>query len=294
MFIDYPDFNLKLQKGLRKSGYKGKIIHYICPSVWAWRKTRIKTMNQTLDSLLCIYPFEKQFLKNKMNNIAEYVGHPLIDKIQKYAKNLTVEKKKQLIGIFPGSRKKEIEKNLPIQLKTIKKILTTHPEYSFIVSISDEKYTTFIREISAPLSKQFPGRIICLPSNKNYELMSNISFAIAASGTITLELAYHKIPTIVTYAINPVDFFIAKNILRINLPFYCIVNIIAQKYVFPELYGPNFTEENLDYYLSKFLTEKSFSEQIIIDCEKIKNTFNLSKKEPALSILETLKNKPSN
>lgn len=289
LFIDYPEFSFILQSALRKGGYKGKIIHYICPSVWAWRKNRIRTMQKNLDLLLCIYPFEKRFLQNHLPS--KYVGNPLISKLNQHE----YEEKWHLsgiplIGIFPGSRSHEIQRNLPLQLQAAREIQKKHPNFFFVISTINNKNKKIIYEIAERFKSDFQEKLMFMPSSKNYDLMNNLELAIATSGTINLELAFHKVPTIVTYKVKPLDFFIARNILKINLPFYCIVNIIAKKTIFPELYGLTFTKENLVYYLNKILLEKSFKEKIIDGCEEVKKIFCQynEQTDPAEAILSSI------
>jgi lipid-A-disaccharide synthase len=294
LFIDYPDFSFLLQSALRRNGYKGKIIHFICPSVWAWRKNRIKKMKKNIDLLLCIFPFEKRFLQNQLPTY--YVGNPLIKKLQNYKpKEEWHLRHLPLIGIFPGSRSHEVEKNLPIQLEAAKELIISHPNFYFAISVANEKCKNSISEITNKFQKNFQEKLLFLPSSKNYDLMRNLRLALATSGTINLELAFHKVPTIVTYKIDPIDLFLAKNILKINLPFYCIVNIVAKKMIFPELYGYNLTKKNILYYLNKLLQEKSYEKEIIEGCEEVKNIFSKNEEEidPAKAILVTLCNDSS-
>ena len=111
LLIDYPGFHLRLAESLKKKGYQGKIIHYICPTVWAWGKKRIFQMAKNLDLLLTIFPFEPQYF-SKTNLPVRYVGHPLISQMQP-----TILERKKILALFPGSREAQIEKNLPLQLK---------------------------------------------------------------------------------------------------------------------------------------------------------------------------------
>lgn len=285
IFIDYPEFNLRLEKSLKKNGYRGKLIHYICPTVWAWRKNRIKTLEENLNSLLCIFPFEKKYFQNNLR--VEYVGNPLVCK--KETHKYESDSLGPSIGVFPGSRQKEIERNLPMQLDCLKYIFKTYPSYFFVISIADEKWKNLIHAIAKPYKNIFKERLIFAPSSKSYDIMQNLSLAIATSGTVTLELALHKVPTIVTYKINPFDLFLVKNILKINLPFYCIVNIISQKLIFPELYGPQVNEKNLHYWITKLLLEKNESQKIIGGCDELINSLKKTdyNKTAALSILKT-------
>lgn len=228
IFIDYPGFNLRLQRSLRKKGFTGKLIHYICPTVWAWGKKRIPLMEKNLDLLLTLFPFEKNcFSKTSLQ--VEHVGHPLTQSIPVIKKKRT-----NTLAIFPGSRTTEITRNLPTQLAVAKRL-----QYEIAISISHPDKEALIREIA----RGTPCRFV--PPEETYTLMQTAKLALATSGTVTLELALHETPTVVGFAIRPIDLFLAQKIFKINLPFYCIVNIIAGEEIFPEFFGPNFTQENL-------------------------------------------------
>lgn len=276
LFIDYPGFNLPLERSLRKRGFKGKIIHYICPSVWAWKRGRIKTMEKSLDILISTFSFEKTFLKDSSLRV-ELARSPFLDKTKNIQKD--GEDKKNLIGIFPGSRKKEILRNLKIQLKALEKL--KRKNLNVTISVADEKFKGDIKK----LIKRYSSLNISLfPSFKNYSIMKKLSFAIATSGTITLELALLEVPTIVTYAIKKLDLFIAKHLLKINLPFYCIVNIIANEEIFKELYGPNLTEESLLHNIEDLLKNRFKIEK---RTKKIRELLE-TEKSPESIILENL------
>lgn len=257
--IDYPGFNLRMARHLRKKGFKGKLVHFICPSVWAWGKKRIPRMENNLDLLLSILPFEKE-LFHRLKVV--YVGHPLVERIKHYVyKDYKFPKGKKLLALFPGSRKKEIERNLPHYLEICKQ----HPELQAAISVSDEKYRPLILEIMR--TKGFED-VLLVPGEYSYELMKAAHLAIAKSGTVTLELALHRVPTVVTYGITYLDKIIAYDILRIRLPFYCLVNIIAQKEVFPELIGPSFTLETLRSKV-RDLMDSGNRDKIEQECSKL-------------------------
>jgi lipid-A-disaccharide synthase len=243
--IDYPGFNLRLGRSLRKKGFKGKLCHYICPSVWAWGKDRIEVLAKNFDLLLSILPFEQEYFSHT-NLAVFYVGHPLMERIL----NPVQLKKSHQIAIFPGSRTKEIKRNLPLYLKVIRSLSKEYAGLSFVISVAAPKFFPLIQKImqqenvSAPLVSQ----------EKNEELISNSFLALAKSGTITLELALYGLPTIVTYAMSSFDMFLAKHIFHIHLPYYCLVNILAKKLIFPELIGPALTEKALFTTLKKNIT----------------------------------------
>lgn len=257
--IDYPGFNLRMAQHLRKKRFKGKLVHFICPSVWAWGKKRIPKMENNLDLLLSILPFEKK-LFSRLKVV--YVGHPLVERIKQYLyKDFKFPKEKKLLALFPGSRKKEIERNLPYYLDVCKQ----HPKFQAAISVSDERYRPLILEI---MKKKGFENVLLVPGEYSYELMNAAHLAIAKSGTVTLELALHRVPTVVTYGVTYLDKIIAYDILRIRLPFYCLVNIIAQKEVFPELIGPNFTMRALKDKLSE-LMDPGNREKIESECAKL-------------------------
>ncbi|MBS0648740.1 MAG: lipid-A-disaccharide synthase [Verrucomicrobia bacterium] len=228
--IDYPGFNLRLARMLRKKGFKGKICHYVCPSVWAWGKKRIQLMAENLDLLLSILPFEKQLFAATPLCV-EYIGHPLVQKM------VPQESSDSVVAFYPGSRTKEIERNFPFFLRLISSLQRDFPHFRYVVSVAQEKYRPLLQQLA---------------SSTSLELLSPVelqklkpTLAIAKSGTITLELALREIPTVVTYAISPLDIFLAKHIFNISLPYYALPNLIARKSVFPELIGPALTDETL-------------------------------------------------
>jgi lipid-A-disaccharide synthase len=245
--IDYPGFNLRMHQSLRKQGYQGKQIHYICPSVWAWRRGRIQKMEKSLDLLLTLLPFEPDCFKNTSLPV-EYVGHPLTEPIANFRPDPTFRKRfgfaetDKILALFPGSRKVEVERNLPLMRKAAAQIEDPHLR----VVVSQD-----------------------LPAEENYQLMKHAHLALAKSGTVALELALHKTPTVVQYAIGPLDTFLATQIFRIHLPYYSLPNLILQKELFPELFGPRLTEQTLAARAKELWFEKGKRNAIIAGCSAL-------------------------
>ncbi|MCP5492608.1 MAG: lipid-A-disaccharide synthase [Chlamydiales bacterium] len=247
ILIDYAEFNMLLAKALRKSGFQGKIIQYICPTVWAWRKNRIHTMAKYLDEVQCILPFEPDCFKNTPLK-ATYVGHPLLEEFKEFKYDPTWSKKfskKPILAIFPGSRTKEIKRNLPIQLRVAKKLAQKH-NLQPVISCAHAKH---IRAILSRNKDDYP----IVDERHTHNLMHDARLAIATSGTVNLQLALHGVPTAVTYSIRRLDQFIAQKLLRIDLPYYSLPNIIAQKELYPEFYGTNLKEPQLTQALEGLL-----------------------------------------
>ncbi len=258
VFIDYPGFHLRLERSLRKKGYKGKLIHFICPTVWAWGKKRIPLMAKNLDLLLTIFPFEKKCFSHTTLPV-EYVGHPLALPISEFKPDGSFPGK--IVAIFPGSRKSEIERNLPLQLKVAKRLQKLDPTLQIFISKTQHKIDA--------------EGVFVVPPEKSYELMRSCHLALATSGTVTLELALHGAPTVVSFAIKKLDLFLAQKIFRINLPFYAMPNIVVNDQVFPELFGPNFTEENLFFWAQKLLLDEEARKKCLEGCERVQKTLGL-------------------
>ncbi len=253
ILIDYAEFNMLIAKALRKNGFQGKIIQYICPTVWAWRKNRIHTMAKYFDEVQCILPFEPACFKNTPLK-ATYIGHPMVEEFKEFKYDPTWSKKfskKPILAIFPGSRTKEIKRNLPIQLRVAKKLSQKH-NLQPVISCAHAKH---IRAILKHNKDDFP----IVDERHTHNLMHDAKLAIATSGTVNLQLALHGTPTAVTYSIRRLDQFIAQKLLRINLPYYSLPNIIAQKELFPEFYGSNLKEPKLTHALEQLLLSSAQS-----------------------------------
>ena len=258
--IDYAHFCLILMKRLRKKGYKGKIIHTICPSVWAHSKGRIPILEECLDRLFSILPFEKEIFNPEKLTVS-YIGHPLVEKINQQKRSL-----ENLIGIFPGSRKSEVIQNLPKMLKACSIFLKKYPGYEFILSIASEKLTPLITKIL----KKYPDLPICLINRiDNDQTFHKLTSAICVSGTMAFELALHDVPTVVVYHLTYLNYLIARFVMKLRLPYYSLVNIITNKSVFPELMHKDFSPANVAFSLEKILFNNS--QEIQQGCDEMKD-----------------------
>jgi lipid-A-disaccharide synthase len=281
--IDYPGFNLRLAHALYQKKSQAKRIHYICPSVWAWGKRRIPKMEKNLDQLLTILPFEGDLFPRKKLSVS-YVGHPLVSRIKSHdydgnwRKEYGITDKQQILSIFPGSREKELLRNFPLQLRAAQRLQKEHPDLLIAVSCSDKKFLPLLN-----------GALIIDPKH-TYELMRSSHIAIATSGTVTLELALHQTPTVVTFAIRPIDVFIAQVLLRINLPHYALPNIIGKHEIFPELFGPHFTEDALYKKGMEFLLSQYRRTTCTESCHILKKLLGEknASQESARAIIESI------
>lgn len=277
VLIDYPDFNMFLAKSLRKKGFQGKVIHYVCPSIWAWRKKRIHTLVKTLDHLLAILPFEKNLFA-KTSLPVTFVGHPLIAAIDNYPYDPHWNpSQKPLIAIFPGSRRHEIELNLPLQLAAAKKL---GPGYTLAVSVARPGLEELIRQHT-------DSSMLLVPSEKRYELMRAAQGAIATSGTIILELGLHGTPTLVTYQLASLNYLLGRYVFRIRLPFYTLVNIICGKEVYPEFIHKKLSSDEIHLALKRLLENPTACRQECFHLRELLTTRDASN-QAAETVLECI------
>lgn len=271
VFIDYPGFNIRMAEALRKKGYKGALIHYISPSVWAWGKKRIKRMADTLDLLLTILPFEAKCYENTTLPVA-YVGHPTVEELENHIydthwyEKLGLKEVQNIISLFPGSREIELAKGLPKQVAALKTLQAKYPDYLIAISCSHDDHRLTIRK---ELIKQELNAII-VPEAFKYELMRASKASIATSGTITLELALHEVPTVVTYEVNGLNRFVAKYIIRPQVSHFCITNILGDREIYPEYIAKKYQSETLVEEVDSFLTDEKKRENVVRGCQEVK------------------------
>lgn len=224
-------------------------------------------MERSLDQLLTILPFEPHYFSQEKLP-TEYVGHPLIQRIgshsydSRWKEHYQIPQHTTLLSLFPGSRPKEVERNLPLQLRVAKKILVEREEITLAISCADEQFMPL-------LSPHANERVKIIENRHLYELMRDTHVAIATSGTITLELALHVVPTVVTYAIPFIDLLVAHYLLRIDLPHYALPNLLSQEEIFPELFGPHFTEKNLETEVKALLNSQLKRSLCTVGCQRV-------------------------
>ena len=239
ILVDYPGFNMRIAKFAKKRGIK--VVYYITPQVWAWKKNRVLDLKQNTDLLLSILPFEVDFFK-KFNVQTNFYGHPLLDELNSLkSKSLGLEK--PIIALLPGSRKQEIKKMLPIMLE----VVDHFTDYQFVIagapSIPNSFYRSIINDAYIPIS-----------SNKTYEVLKDSKVAVITSGTATLEAAILNIPQVVCYKTSNFSYYLARFFVKI--PYISLVNIILNKNVVKELIQFDFKKENLIFEINKLLNKK--------------------------------------
>jgi lipid-A-disaccharide synthase len=266
ILIDFGGFNLRLARALRKAGYGGKIVQYISPKVWAWGKGRIPKIAAAYDLMLVIYPFETNCYEGTSLE-TQFVGNPLTEALlthpykENWAESRGIDPSAPLLAIFPGSRKSEIELNLKRQLETARHL---DPNLQVAVSVANSTVEPLIHKLVAD-----DGWFL-IPSGEAYDLMRASRAALATSGTVTMELALHRVPTICVYRPGWINAIIARLILRLNLPHYCMVNIAAGKEIFPELIHTQFTPKRAAKELQKMLDDGETRDRCLAGCDELR------------------------
>ena len=258
ILIDYPGFNLRIAKWAKQKSLR--IIYYISPQVWAWKENRVKMMKETIDKMIVILPFEKDYFKNKWNWNVEYVGHPLAEEIERHKVQGTSSKfsGKPIVALLPGSRKQEIAKKLPIMLEVSK----FFPGYQFIVAEAPSVEDEFYRNFTKPYSN------VSAVKNQTYDLLSQAKAAAVTSGTATLETALFGVPEIVCYKGSPISYQIAKRVIKVK--YISLVNLIMDRLVVKELIQNDLTVENLRRELHELLTNEKRIAEIKKDYGELK------------------------
>lgn len=247
VLVDYPGFNLRVAKELRVKGYAGKIIYYISPQVWAWKKGRVKTMAKVLDLMICIFPFEKEFYE-KSGLPTVFSGHPLVDRVQTLRRNW--QREDGLVGWFPGSRKNEVKRLFPVMLEASRKMLQTRPGTRFAVSAANETLAGMMRAMAD--AADFPEAKRWIETGTVYDLMQRVQVGAVASGTATLEAACFGLPYALVYQVNGATYAVAKAVVKIQ--HIGIVNVLAKREVVRELVQGGLSADSLSAEMTDLMT----------------------------------------
>jgi lipid-A-disaccharide synthase len=249
ILIDYPGFNLRIAEFAHRKGLR--VIYYISPQVWAWKKSRIYRIRKNVDKMLVILPFEEEFYRAYHYKV-EFVGHPLLDVVDRVS--LYNDKdaflaaqgisKRPIIALLPGSRKQEIKRMLPVMASIAKKFTG----YEFIIAGAPSVEPSFYQQVAGP-----DGPKILF--GQTHELLRRAYAAMVTSGTATLETALFSVPQVVCYRGSAISFAIARRI--VDVKFISLVNLIMDRQVIKELIQGDFNEKNLENELTAILDERN-------------------------------------
>ena len=267
--VDSPDFTLRVAERIKKKNSQIKTIHYVAPQVWVWREGRVKKIKNYIDHILLLFNFEKPYFdKENMSN--EYVGHPLLDETQdsKIDINQIFEKNKALISVFPGSRTSEINILMPIILDFIKLMNDNYQDFIYIFH-STSQNSKLIESYIKPNNLN-NCEIISDDKIKNHTLKKSV-FAVAKSGTVSLEICKSKVPSVILYKMNFLNYLIVKSLVKVK--FANIINIAAGKEIIPELLQTKCNPKDLFKVVSSFIDNPSKIKEQVEKTQSILNSF---------------------
>ena len=243
--IDAPDFTLKIEKELHHAGIIA--VHYVSPSVWAWKAGRVKKMQGNLDLMLTLFPFEVDFYKQH-NVPAVFVGHPLADEIpleadpQSARKKLGLDESAFILGVLPGSREGEVQRLAPDFLKGIKNLYKNHPDWKFIVPMVNNKLEASFNNLKKQFAPEVPITYI---NGQSRTVMQASNQILMASGTAVLEGMLVGRPMVAAYRVAPLTARIIRGFKLIKSKYYTLPNNLADDYLVPELIQEEVTEVNI-------------------------------------------------
>ncbi len=238
ILTDAPDFHFRVAKKLKQ--IEIPVVYLVAPQVWAWREGRVKTMRRIIDRLLCIFPFEEAFFRER-NVPVTYIGHPLVGRVrpalsrEQFFRKHNLPLSRQLVTVLPGSRPSEVLRHVPDLVRSAE-LLSKDRELSFILPASPHCGAAFFESALA-------GSRIRAIEGEAWDAMAHCDLALAASGTVTVEAALLGAPMVTFYKVTPLTYAIGKPLVKV--PFYSMVNLIAGRKIVPELIQSDMTGERI-------------------------------------------------
>jgi lipid-A-disaccharide synthase len=308
VLIDYPGFNLRLARALRRQARSRKIIYYISPQVWAWNRGRIKQMARWLDLMLCIFPFEAE-LYNKSGLRTLFVGHPMIERLG--AQKIDSSRDRNLIALFPGSRLREVRKIFPVMLRTAEKLLRVKPNLRFEVGAASHEVA---RQIEQSVHQSMPMRTTTAPSSRGEERGSEVTqlrdrlevktdesaaimqraFAgIIASGSATQEAAHYRLPFVLVYKVSWPTYLAGRLVIKVD--YLGMPNVLANKEIVPEFIQYQAKPRAIVKAVLALMDEPAARREMISAFDEIAATLGEggASKRAALAVIEELSGEKS-
>lgn len=262
VLVDYPGFNLRLAREAHQRFPKLKIIDYISPQVWAWNRGRIPKMARYLDLMLCIFPFEKPLYEESGLHTV-FVGHPMLDSLA--AKKTGATRDPHLVGIFPGSREKEVRRIFPVMAEAAIRMKSVHPELRFEASAASHQLADGMMTTLEQLGQ---GEDFCtIHVRTSHELMQRAIAGMVCSGTATLEAAFFGLPLCVVYKVAWLTWIVGKRLVRV--PFLGMPNVLAGREIARELLQSDATAEALAHETLRLVTNAEHREALQADLRAV-------------------------
>ncbi|HEX5732430.1 MAG TPA: lipid-A-disaccharide synthase [Blastocatellia bacterium] len=256
VLIDWPDFNMRLARRLRREGHK--IVYYISPQVWAWRRYRVRALRRDVERMLVILPFEEEFYKGEGIEV-EYVGHPLTDAVRatatrdEFARRHGLDPSRTIIALLPGSRHKEIHYHLPAMLDAARRLSRSlHSDAQFVVPLAS---TVNREQVEAIMSEAGSDRTrdVTVIERDTYDALGHAEIAVVASGTATVEAALIGTPMVIVYRASELNWRLIRPLIHLDT--FGMVNLIAGCRVVPELIQHDVTGEKIASEVTRLLSD---------------------------------------
>ena len=271
VLIDYPDFNLKLAAAARKQ--KIKILYYVSPQVWAWRKNRVKKIARLVDRMAVILPFEEDLYKDSGLE-SEFVGHPVWDEIHGLTagksalkKELGLAQDRPLLSLLPGSRPNELDRLLPVIAEVIREVRKEREEFQFCIPLAPNTDVRRYAQMIERLRRE--GTVI--NRGESVKTLAASDFAVVASGTASLQAVLLGVPVVVIYKLFPLTYWLARKIVRVR--HISLANILSGRQVVRELLQKEVAPAQIMHELRRMMDDKAYREEMLSAFEKIRHMF---------------------
>jgi lipid-A-disaccharide synthase len=289
ILVDFPEFNLRLAKKLKRDGHR--VFYYISPQVWAWRSYRVKQIKRDVERMLVILPFEQAFYEQQGVQV-DYVGHPLLDSVKvtssrsEFCRQNQLDETKNLIALLPGSRRKEVSYILPPMLDAARECYRINPAWQFVIPLAK----TIDREVVTAMTGAAPN--VKLIEGDTYNAVNAADLAVVASGTATLETAIIGTPLIVCYRASALNWQLFTPLIKV--PFVGMPNLIAGRVVAPELLQDQLNGEVLSREIQALLSDGKRLQKARLEMQEVREKLgeaNASARA-AKVIIESLESPP--
>ena len=253
VLVDFPDFNLKLAKSLKKLGLK--VIYYISPQIWAWRKYRIRTIEKYVDLILTILPFEEDWYRRQGISHVRYVGNPTVREVhadltkEQFCGKHRLDPLKPIVSLLAGSRHKEIVRILPVMLATAALMAEKNADLQFVVALAPTRRQAEVEEAKNKVG-ELPGNLIVV-KGETFEALNASDAAAVTSGTATLETAIIGTPMAIVYKTSPLNYKLMRPLISVD--HFGLINLIAGERLAAELIQDDFTPASLSAELFRLL-----------------------------------------
>ena len=283
--IDSWSFSSRIHKLLRRKKLNIPQVHYVAPQVWAWKKKRAKTMHKYIDHLLTLFPYEpKYFTPHGLDTT--FVGHPVIESSVLWANGndfrvrYNIDENARIMAVLPGSRHTEVSRLLPVFLNVVRKLKEKHPEFCFViptVHTVEDRVKAMVEDSKLPI-------IIVNNESDRHDAFCASEVAIAASGTVALELAIVDVPHIIAYKLSAMSAWLARRFLKIQ--FVNLSNILLGREIIPELLQENCNEDKILYNVEELLKKQSLYERQKEGFMKVKEALGLGEQTPSSNVCD--------